>query len=139
VEFAMKARWVAAMVMVLMTGACASASATGGSGTGRLVISQELDRTGPMYAEGYVAFVKVIQGSNVVFSDRLPFDQPLEHALPSGSYRLTFTVRPCDGNCGYLDPVTETCAASFTVGSGDVVKAQVVERPGKGCSIDVRS
>jgi hypothetical protein len=134
----MKSR-VAAILLVLMAGACANASASGdGPGTGRLVVSQEMERSGPVYTEGYVAFIDVKQGGEVVFSDRLPFDQPLSHELPVGSYDLAFTVRPCDGNCGYLDAATETCSASFTINEGATVKAHATERPTKGCSIDLR-
>jgi hypothetical protein len=136
----MKRWWLPAIVLVLMAAACAQATPSGGGGDpGRLVVSQEMDRSGSVYIEGYVAFIAVTQDGHSIFSDRLPFDEPLSHELPSGSYELSFTVRPCDGNCGYLDPVTETCSLPLTVGSGETVRAHVIERPSKDCSISIRA
>jgi hypothetical protein len=96
-------------------------------------------RDAGVYIEGYVPFVSVAENGQEVFSARMETDQTLTHELPAGSYELTFTVHPCDGNCGYLDPPTETCSQSFTVEAGQTVRAHAVERPSQGCSIAFQS
>jgi hypothetical protein len=133
----MKTR-LAAILLVLLAGACANASVTSSNGarTGRLVVSQNSAKG---FIEGYVAFIDVARDGHSVFSDRLAFDQPLSHEFDEGSYQLTFTVRPCDGSCGRLDPPTETCSIPFTINAGETVKAYAIERPTKGCSIELRS
>ncbi len=35
--------------------------------------------------------------------------------LGAGSYRLEAALRPCDGNCGYLDPPTGGCQHRLTI------------------------
>jgi hypothetical protein len=133
----MKRRWLSAIAMVILAAACAKAGTPAGPvGTGRLVVSQQLAKG---YFEGYVAFVEVRRGGQSVFSDRLHLEDPLVHELPTGSYSLTFAVRPCDGSCDRLDPAAETCSASFSVEAGATVTAHAIERPGKSCSIELRS
>jgi hypothetical protein len=133
-------RWQIVLGVLLAAGCALHAqpplSPTGsGQGTGRLVLTQDLDRGGGVYIEGYVPFVMVTRNGQEVFSGRMGFDEILSHELSAGSYELTFTVHPCDGNCGYLDPPTETCSKAFTVEAGQTVRAHVVERPSQGCSI----
>jgi len=38
--------------------------------------------------------------------------------LDPGRYTLKSWQRPCDGNCGYLDPPTDECSAPVEVASG---------------------
>ena len=50
--------------------------------------------------------------------------------LPVGDYRLEPALRPCDGNCGYLDPRLDDCSATVTlIGSVQVRVAFVVGSP----------
>lgn len=135
-------RWQIFLGVLLAAGCATSAQSStdlspsaSGLGTGRLVVTQEMAKGAGVYIEGYVPFVTVAQNGQEVFSARMEFDQTLTHELPAGSYQLTFTVRPCDGNCGYLDPPTETCSKAFTIEAEQTVHANAVERPGEGCSI----
>lgn len=130
------------LLPVALAAGCASKSPTLGGvptspagGTGRLVVTQEMAKGAGAYIEGYVAFVKVSQGSQELFSARMEFGQAVTHDLPAGTYSLAFSVRPCDGNCGYLDPTAETCSSDFSVATGQTVKANATERPGDSCSI----
>jgi hypothetical protein len=45
------------------------------------------------------------------------------------------TLRPCDGNCGYLDPATDGCHRTLRV--SDDVKAKVAFTVGKPCRVAV--
>lgn len=137
----MRARSFFALALGLLAISCAKAGAAPPSpeGRGLLVVTQATATDGPMYIEGYVPFVTVTQGERKVFSHRMPFDQPFTHELPSGEYTLNFAVRPCDGNCGNLDPQAEACSAPFAVAPDQTVKAHAIERPGQGCSISFPS
>ena len=130
-----------AVVLLLLVAGCSRAVGITPSGSpagsGRLVVTQEMGKGGPMYIEGYVPFVTVMHDGDEVFSARMQFDQPLARDLAAGAYELTFVVHPCDGNCGYLDPPAETCSASFVVAAGQTLRVHAVERPGRGCSLQI--
>jgi hypothetical protein len=70
---------------------------------GTLVVTQSLDRSGAMYIEGSLSYICVTDGDETVFEGQLEHDR-LQHDLPSGTYTLASYQRPCDGNCGFLDP-----------------------------------
>jgi hypothetical protein len=53
--------------------------------------------------------------------------------IAPGSYRLDAALRPCDGNCGYLDGPTTPCSAQVRVhGDRDVT---VSWRVGRRCTV----
>ena len=52
--------------------------------------------------------------------------------LRSGTYTVEPALRPCDGNCGYLDPRVAECAWPVTV-SGTTVRLRVVFRGDVPC------
>ena len=58
--------------------------------------------------------------------------------LPAGRYRVIRFIRPCDGNCGLLDPRTERCAAAVDIGTGGATKVAIRTRAGTGCEIRVK-
>jgi hypothetical protein len=138
----MRARPLFVVALVLLAASCARASVPSSGPTpsnGLLVVTQEMARDGGVYIEGYVPFVTVTQDGQEVFSSRMKLDQALSHELSAGSYELTFTVRGCDANCGYLDPPSETCTKTFALEAGQTVRSHVVERPSQGCSIAFQS
>jgi hypothetical protein len=45
--------------------------------------------------------------------------------------------RPCDGNCGYLDPPADQCDVPFDVAAKRVITAPVRLTPGEGCTIEL--
>ena len=141
-------RPLALVLLLALTPSCASRSPSPAgddgspsaepSGSGRLVVNQSMDDKFCCYIEGYLWFVEISLGSEVVFESRGDFGKaPLSRNLPTGSYDLTFYVRPCSGNCGELDAPAERCSAPFTIADGAVVTATIVERPGKNCSISI--
>jgi hypothetical protein len=53
--------------------------------------------------------------------------------LPVGAYRLEPALRPCDGNCGYLDPRLDDCAATVKVTRSVRVRVDFVA--GSSCTL----
>jgi hypothetical protein len=54
--------------------------------------------------------------------------------LAPGQYTIEPAVRPCEGNCGYLDPRIDQCSDFVQVGKG-VVRLRVVYRVGLPCRV----
>lgn len=55
--------------------------------------------------------------------------------LAPGWYRLRSWARPCDGNCGYLDPPTDRCSAGVRVRAGRTTRIRITARAGTPCKI----
>src|SRR4051812_30543958 len=63
----------------------------------------------PIYLERAVPEYRLIDHSGTLIATKLaPSDTPVRFAgLSRGTYRLEPALRPCDGNCDYLDPRTD--------------------------------
>jgi hypothetical protein len=90
--------------------------------------SYRLGRLGPVYREG--AMVEVIlrdvDGKKVDVQTQRP-KAPLEFTdLKPGTYVLEPGLRPCDGNCGYLDPRVDTCTRTLEVQGHVKVKVDFI-------------
>jgi len=92
---------------------------------------------GSLYIEGSYSYVRVEQDEKKVVQVRLK-GRKLEATvrLEPGSYRLVSFQRPCDGNCGLLDPPTDRCSSEIEAKAGALVEATVRLSPGEGCTID---
>ena len=92
---------------------------------------------GSLYIEGSYSYVRVEQDEKKVVQVRLKGGKTLEATLRlvPGSYRLVSFQRPCDGNCGLLDPPTDRCSRAFEAKAGGLLEATVRLSPGKGCTI----
>jgi len=71
-------------------------------------------------------------------------NQPLEIgrqtvSVTPGHYVLTVWQRPCDGNCGYLDPPTGNATAVFDVAPGQQLSVRVMFRLGQTAEIELGS
>ena len=55
--------------------------------------------------------------------------------LDPGAYRLVSFQRPCDGNCGIVDPPTDRCSGDIDAKADARVEATVRLSPGDGCTI----
>jgi hypothetical protein len=138
----MRGRRLAVVAVAVLVTSCAAGAASTPASTpsdGLLVVTQEMARSGAVYGEGYVPFITVSRDGQDIFTARMQFDRPLSRSLGAGSYLLTFTVRPCDANCGYLDPAAETCSVTFTMKPDQTVRAHAIERPGHDCMITTSS
>jgi hypothetical protein len=93
---------------------------------------------GSVYIEGSYAYVRVEQDEKKVVQVRLKGRKTVETTvrLEPGSYRLVSFQRPCDGNCGLLDPPTDQCSSEIEAKAGALVEATVRLSPGEGCTID---
>lgn len=72
----------------------------------------------------------VDEAGSKVFEVEVPYEKAVVRQVQAGSYRLVFSVRPCDANCGNLDPLAEQCSSSFDVHVGEEVALTVVVQPG---------
>ena len=70
---------------------------------------------GSLYIEGSYSYVRVEQDEQKVVRVRLKGRKTLETKvlLQPGFYRLVSFQRPCDGNCGLLDPPTDQCSSEI--------------------------
>jgi hypothetical protein len=89
---------------------------------------------GSLYFEGSYSYVRVERDGHEIAKVKLENSRG-ELRLNAGSYRLVSFQRPCDGNCGYLDPPMDQCDLPVEVEANQVVTATVRLSPGKGCTI----
>jgi hypothetical protein len=103
--------------------------------TGVLRVTQQIE--GPLYVEGSVGYVRITDGSGVVFVGKVP-QEGLTRTLEAGTFTLRSYQRICGGNCGNLGHPTDRCQASVTVTAGGTVHAEVRLTPTKNtCSISL--
>ena len=85
-------------------------------------------RLGPVYREG--AMVEVIlrdaDGKQVDVQTQRPEAPLVFTGLTPGTYILEPGLRPCDGNCGYLDPRLDTCTRRLDVDGRVEVKVDFI-------------
>lgn len=92
---------------------------------------------GAMYFEGAMAEIRLLdaQGSLLASRTVMPGKPARFGNLLPGVYRLAPALRPCDGNCGYLDGRTDGCQASFHL--VDSMEADVAFRISRPCRVSV--
>ena len=93
-----------------------------------------------LFVEGSVGFVRIERPSGrKVLTRRLPLDDPrITVPLRPGRYRLKSWQRPCDANCGTLDPPTDRCSRMLTIRPGERLRAIIRLNPATGCVIRLR-
>jgi hypothetical protein len=69
------------------------------------------------------------------FQTSRPNKPVIDVRLAPGRYVVTSYQRPCDGNCGYLDPPTDRCTRTITLAPGDDVALTARFAPGRGCRL----
>ena len=89
------------------------------------------------YIEGSVGYVRIrsragrLVASNTFAGGR----KELRFRLRPGVYRMVSFQRPCDGNCGYLDPPTDRCSRPIRIRRMKSVSARIEVSPANGCVI----
>lgn len=106
-----------------------AATVTVGKGA-HLVIEQI--HTGCCFAEGSISYLVIrhVDGTLVTWRE---FDAGgegkaqvgLDVTLAPGTFRLESFQRPCDANCGFLDPAVMKCSRQISLSSGQVVRIMV--------------
>jgi hypothetical protein len=102
-----------------------------------LNIEQVLDTSGPMFIEGYLWALEIVDADGTsVFKDDL---EAMEHAeeLPAGTYTVKSAMKPCMGNCDQYpgDPVNLCEQEVDLVAPSTAVEiSQAADRP---CTITV--
>jgi D-alanyl-D-alanine dipeptidase len=108
---------------------------------GTLDLRESIDRSRGTYVEGSVSYVRVrgVRGKPVV-SRRVRRPRfRMQRRLGSGRYRVISYQRPCDGNCGFLDPPTDRCSRPVRILSDGLTQVSVRVRPGRRCTMTRRA
>jgi hypothetical protein len=84
--------------------------------------------------EGALQFLKASQPNDTVVFDARVDQEGETIGLPPGSYTLRAYYRPCDANCGYLDPPGEFCMADATL-EPDATYRLVVDMTARQCEV----
>ena len=110
----------------------------------RLVIHESHVTDGPIYIEGSISFLGVDLASAGDRPDATQVEPTgtgaviYDELLVPDKYRVVSYQRPCDGNCGYLDPPTERCRHDLVIESSESTLAVARTRAGHRCEIRVR-
>jgi D-alanyl-D-alanine dipeptidase len=105
--------------------------------SGMLSVQQRFDLSGGVYPEGSISYLRVRKRGRVVFERSAMGEARFRRRFRAGLYRVVSFQRPCDGNCGVLDPPTDRCSRRVRVFAGQRTRVRVVTRPGRGCRIRV--
>lgn len=121
--------------MAVLAAAALAASAAAGTAKPTLRVTQAF--VGSVhYVEGSIGYVRIQSRAGRTLAEKtFRTSSELRFALMPGTYRLVSFQRPCDGNCGYLDPPTDRCGRLLRVHAHVTVSAQVLVSPGSGCTI----
>lgn len=108
---------------------------------GTFDLRESVDRSRGMYVEGSVSYVRVrSSGGRQVVGRRVRKPRfRMQRRLAPGRYRVISYQRPCEGNCGLLDPPTDRCARPVRILSGGLTEVAVRVRPGRGCRMSRRA
>jgi hypothetical protein len=133
--------------IALVAPACGDESepAGGASGPVDVRIEQVVDFSKGLYIEGSYSYIRVERpDGEEVLKERLGNGRECSESecvseivlrLVPGEYRFVSFQRPCDGNCGFLDPPTDRCDHLVEVRAGDAQNVVATVRPGEGCTI----
>ena len=97
-----------------------------------LKVALAVDTSGPMYIEGAIYYLRVERNGRAV-TKRLGVTTTFR--LTPGRYGLRSWARPCDGNCGYLDPPTDRCSAAIRLRTSRTTRIRITARAGSPCRI----
>ena len=129
--------------VILVALAALGAAADVGAGTakkGRLVVSQSFDYSEGMPIEGSVSYLEARRRRDGKVIKRIRFtgERTVARKLRRGRYRLVSYQHYCSANCqqGESDDASDRCSAPFRLMRGGEVRADVLVKPGKGCTID---
>jgi hypothetical protein len=132
---------VGCVVAALLPAACGNGPERSVGSNRATLRVQQVWIPGSLYVEGSYSYVRLERAGEEVVQVRLT-DARTPRAtirLEPGSYRLVSFQRPCDGNCGSLDPPTDRCDLALEASAEAILEATVRLSPGRGCTIDTRA
>ena len=134
------ARALAVLAIVSCGEGVVAAAPGAGGGPGKLHVREHRLPSDVIYTEGYVSFLRIREAGSgrAVVKRRFQGRVHARTKLPAGRYRVIRFIRPCDGNCGLLDPRTERCAEGVDVGADGATRVVIRTRTGTGCKIRVK-
>jgi hypothetical protein len=101
-----------------------------------LNVEQVLDTSGPMFIEGYLWSLEIVDADgNAVFKDDLEGTAHSEE-LPAGTYTVRSAMKPCMGNCGYVDPPVNECELEIDV-VAPATAVEISQAADRACTIEV--
>jgi hypothetical protein len=123
-----------ALLAVAVLAAVAASVASARSQNPSLKVTQKF--TSCCYVEGSIGYIQIENRAGRRIAQKTFRDaKELRFALMPGRYRMVSFQRPCDGNCGYLDPPTDRCSKFLWIRARTKVTATVLVSPGNGCRI----
>ena len=133
-QYWQRASWAASGLAAIVLACAAGGAAAAPSGT--LKVTHKTDTSGPMYIEGAIYYLRTERLGRAT-TRKLGSTTTIR--LAPGRYRLRSWARPCDGNCGYLDPPTDRCTATVRVRTGRTTRIRITARAGSACKIALLS
>ena len=130
-----------ALGLLAFAGGQAAGARSGTAADGRIEVREQFDLRGGFFIEGYAWHVRIFSANRTlraVADAVLLTGRAVVFELAPGSYRLVSSARPCDGNCGYLDPDANPCSVRFRMTSGKRLVASVRTRADRACAISIR-
>ena len=128
------------VAFALLVAACGGTHKTAKSGATKLLVQQIVNRGGPIPIEGSYSYVRIEDADgHKVSEERLSSHGETTIRLDPGSYTLVSYQRTCDGNCGSLDPPSDSCSGGFTASGESSLSANVNVTFGSGCNITFAS
>ena len=89
------------------------------------------------YIEGSISYIRVERLDGELVFER-PLSRSTDHiGLDPGEYRLISFQRPCEGNCGSLDPPTDRCERRIRVTANPKLTVRITARPTETCEIEL--
>jgi hypothetical protein len=106
-----------------------------------LDVRTDLDQELASYFEGALTEVTITEvGGDQPIDPVPPTAAPWTRSwtdLPAGRYVVRAAMRPCAGDCGNLDPPTDTCRQRVTLQENTVVRVEF--EPGRPCTLRARA
>jgi hypothetical protein len=106
--------------------------------TGRLTLTVHTSTApgGPRFTEGFVPEVRVrAADGSTILPEEDHVDRAVFGRLAPGRYVVQAATRPCDANCGNLDPAQDECRRAMRLDRD--LELTVHYRPGRPCLVDV--
>jgi hypothetical protein len=122
--------------LALFAAACGS-DAPAAAAPGRLVVQKTFAAARPLFIEGSVTHLRIVGEDGAVVVDEVRHGRPLfDQTLPAGAYTVQTVERPCDGNCGYLDPPVEStrCELAVRIAAGERTKVSLALEDARGAA-----